>query len=279
MIRSDGSRVTVAKQRTWKEELFGLWHVFVSDTYILLLFPMFFASNWFYTYQFNDVNLARFTVRTRSLNGVLYWTMQIVGAMLFGYLLDRQTVRRSTRAKVLWLGLMLITMGIWGGGFAFQRHYTRQSVDQDPSLRIDWSQGSRYIGPMFLYMFYGFYDAAWQTAVYWFLGSLTNDTKKLANFAGFYKGIQSAGAAIMWRLDDLKTPYMNLFASCWVLLVGSLLVAMPVIWVKITDTSDADGDGEKEQEEEKGDPLQESETPPLPADRAAEKQLEATGAA
>jgi hypothetical protein len=32
-----------------------------------------------------------------------------------------------------------------------------------------------------------------------FMGSLTNNSRKLANFAGFYKGIQSAGAAITWR--------------------------------------------------------------------------------
>lgn len=68
------------------------------------------------------------------------------------------------------------------------------------------------------------------------MGSLTNNARKLANFAGFYKGIQSAGAAIIWRLDDMKTPYMNLFASCWALLAGSLVIALPVFLWKIKDT-------------------------------------------
>jgi hypothetical protein len=31
------------------------------------------------------------------------------------------------------------------------------------------------------------------------MGSLTNNSRKLANFAGFYKGIQSAGAAVTWQ--------------------------------------------------------------------------------
>lgn len=65
---------------------------------------------------------------------------------------------------------------------------------------------------------------------------MTNNGRKLANFAGFYKGIQSAGAAIIWRLDGLKVPYMNLFASCWGLLAGALLFALPVILMKIKDT-------------------------------------------
>ena len=68
------------------------------------------------------------------------------------------------------------------------------------------------------------------------MGAISNNSRKLANFAGFYKGIQSAGAAIIWRIDALKSPYMNLFASCWALLAGSLVFALPVIILKIKDT-------------------------------------------
>lgn len=65
---------------------------------------------------------------------------------------------------------------------------------------------------------------------------MTNNGRKLANFAGFYKGIQSAGAVIIWALDLKKLPFMNLFASCWVLLAGSLVIALPVILIKIKDS-------------------------------------------
>ena len=48
---------------------------------------------------------------------------------------------------------------IWGGGYAFQRTYERP---HDPKLvpesdKIDWTT-TGYVGPMFLYMFYGFFD-------------------------------------------------------------------------------------------------------------------------
>ena len=45
-------------------------------------------------------------------------------------------------------------------------------------------------------------------------------------------------AAIIWRLDGLHRPppYMNIFASCWILLAGSLVVALPVMISKIKDT-------------------------------------------
>ncbi|KAL9096595.1 MAG: hypothetical protein Q9165_001082 [Trypethelium subeluteriae] len=235
VIRHDGSRVILMKNPTWWSEVTGLWEVFLTDPYIVLLFPMFFASNWFYTYHFNDVNLAFFNTRTRALNNTLYWTSQIFGAVIFGYALDFQSVSRTMRAKAAWVALFVLTFAIWGGGYAFQKGYTRSSLpEKDTVVKEDWTT-SGYVGPMFLYIFYGFYDAAWQTCVYWFMGALTNNGRKLANFAGFYKGIQSAGAAIMWRLDGLDNPpaYMSLFASCWGLLAGSLLLALPVILLKV----------------------------------------------
>lgn len=231
--RKDGSRVIVIKNPTWKSEFLGLWETLRSDSYIVLMFPMFLASNWFYAYHFNSVNLAYFTVRTRALNSLLYWLMQMVGAFIFGQLLDLKYFSRPTRAKINFGILIAITLGIWGGGYAFQKTYTRESILQP----TDWSDGN-YIGPMFLYMFYGFYDASFQTCTYWYMGSLSNNARKLANFAGFYKGIQSAGAAGMWRLDAQKTAYMTEFASCWGLLLGSMLIASPVIFFKIKDSTD-----------------------------------------
>jgi hypothetical protein len=232
--RADGTHVIVMKQPSWTSELLGLLQCFRTDYYIIAFFPMFLASNWFYTYQFNDVNLAKFNVRTRALNNTLYWTAQIIGAYIFGYALDYKGLRRTIRAKVALISLFLVTMGIWGGGYAFQRGYTRESQASTDAAKLDFAD-SEYIGPMFLYFFYGFFDAAWQTCVYWFMGALTNNARKLANFAGFYKGIQSAGAAIVYGLDNAQISYLSMLASNWALLAGSLIIAAPVVLYKVTD--------------------------------------------
>ncbi|CAA9962035.1 MFS-1 multi-domain protein [Pyrenophora teres f. maculata] len=231
VVRSDGSRIILMKHPTWQSEIIGLWQTLRTDPYIILMFPMFFASNWFYTYQFNDVNYARFTVRTRALNNAIYWLAQILGAGVFGFALDFHNIRRTTRARCAWLVMFLLTFGVWGGGYAFQRQYARD----DASPIYDWKDGE-YGGPMVLYLAYGFYDAAWQTCVYWFMGAISNNSRKLANFAGFYKGIQSAGAAIVFRLDGYKRPYMDIFLSSWILLASSLVIALPVMLLKIKDT-------------------------------------------
>jgi hypothetical protein len=68
------------------------------------------------------------------------------------------------------------------------------------------------------------------------MGSLSNSSRKAANLAGFYKGIQSAGAAIYWRLDGLGTEYDTLFISTWAILAGALVIGAPIIFLKIKDT-------------------------------------------
>lgn len=173
VVREDGSRVILMKNPSWKSELVGLWETLRFEPFVILLFPMFFVSNWFYVYQQNAVNGAYFDTRTKALNSLLYWLAQIFAAGIWGYLLDVQGVRRSTRAKVTWVVLVILTFAIWGGGYAFEKRYTRESVNVKlhPEWKaFDWSD-SGYVGPMFLYIFYGFYDAAWQASIYWYVPS------------------------------------------------------------------------------------------------------------
>ena len=64
---------------------------------MLLLFPACWASNFFITYQFNNVNGLLFNVRTRRLNNALYWLAQIVGSLGIGYVLDFNCKSRRKR--------------------------------------------------------------------------------------------------------------------------------------------------------------------------------------
>ncbi|CAI6340589.1 unnamed protein product [Periconia digitata] len=241
VIRDDGSKIIIMKHPSWKSEIMGLWETFFTDPYILALFPMFLASNWFYVYHFTEINGAYFNVRTRALNGVVYYLFQIVGAYVFGFALDFQGISRTMRAKLAWAALFAVIMIVWGCGYKFQTTYDRAWAKDETNPKMDWTDDG-FGGPFALYIFYGFTDAAWQTCVYWFMGALTNNGRKLANFAGFYKGIQSAGGAITWALDDAGTEYMTMFAINWGLLAGSLLIALPVILWKVKDTTSLEED-------------------------------------
>lgn len=166
IYREDGSRVVLMKHPTWQSEFIGLYETIKQEPYIILLFPMFWSSNWFTTYQFNAYNGSYFNTRTKSLNNLLYWTSQIIGALLFGYCLDIERLRRTVRAKACVVALFVLTMVIWGGGYDFAKTYTRADVAKKTFVPMDWADDG-YVGKMFLYMFYGFYDAAWQASAYW----------------------------------------------------------------------------------------------------------------
>ena len=74
------------------------------------------------------------------------------------------------------------------------------------------------------------------------MGALSNSGRRLANYVGFYKGIQSVGAAVMNNLDARKLPFMSEFISNWVLLGSSLLIALPIIFLKIPDHVEVEDD-------------------------------------
>lgn len=230
--RTDGSPVSLPQTPTWKSEIVGLLETLKQDTYILLFFPMFFASNFFYPYQFNTFNLATFNIRTRSLNNTLYWLAEIGGSYLAGYALDSTCIRRSLRARIAAGTLFVLVIGVWTGAYVWQRNQPLRV--ENGAVKKDFTD-SDYTGPMFLYLSFGLLAAIWQTCVYWFVGALTNNDRKLANFAGFYKGVQSAGGAVSFRINTLAVSSVNELVACWVLLAVSLLVAVPTIIRKVHD--------------------------------------------
>lgn len=239
--RSDGTKIIVQKNPTIKSELTGFFRVFKTDPKIVILFPMFFSSNFFYTYQFNDVNAAYYTTRTRALNNLLYWLCQMIFAFAFGVLLDMKWFNRRNRARIGYVTLYILTLAIWGGGLAFQLPYTRASAALPSFHRTDWTD-SGYVGGMFLYIFYGGYDACYQTFCYWLMGSITNNSRKAALFVGMYKGVQAMGGMVIYIMDWKNTKYMANFGACWGLLVFSLTLAFPMAFFKVIETTTVEHD-------------------------------------
>ncbi|TQS37831.1 hypothetical protein Golomagni_01682 [Golovinomyces magnicellulatus] len=241
VIRDDFSRVILMKNPTIWSELTGMWETIKFEWTIILLFPMFWSSNWFYTYQQNGINAAHFSTRAKALNSLLYYFAQILAAFFLGYCLDSDYKSRIWRGRVNLVFMFSLTCFLWGVGYVWQRTYTRETVS-DPSFSpTDWTN-AKYGGPLLLYMCYGAYDALWQASVYWYMGALSNSGRRTANYIGFYKGFQSAGSAVTWALDSHKILYMSEYASNFGLLAGSLLIAAPAIFLKLKNTVDLESD-------------------------------------
>ncbi|KAJ5327670.1 Major facilitator superfamily domain general substrate transporter [Penicillium brevicompactum] len=208
----------------------------IFDWQVLCMLPLFFSANVFYSYQQNTVNGMTFNIRTRSLNGALYWIAQMLGSFMMGMILDIPQLTRPMRARLAWVFLLVTGMGTWGGGFAFQKwsdHRLQQGLKQD----VDYTDGHISVGPMFLYIFYGAYDAFWQSFCYWLLGAQSNSPAVTAVLVGAYKTFQSVGSAMAWRINALGKPPMTQLAMDWGLCMGSLCIAIPTV-LAVTLTSE-----------------------------------------
>ncbi|ORX58183.1 MFS general substrate transporter [Hesseltinella vesiculosa] len=228
VVRSDGSRVDVVKNTSWKVELQGSLEIW-RDWRMVLLFPAFFASNFFYSYQFR-VNAVYYDASTRALNDTMYWGMQIFASLAIGYFLDYQGLSRRARALMA-LGVMaLILLAVWIGAFVFQLTF-----DNNFDQPIHWTSPG-FGGPFVLYMLFGFSDALYQTYIYWVMGSMSNSTEVLARYAGFYKALQSAGAAVSFGIDAVNIPLKWECLVSWLLVMVSFPL-MAMVANKVPETA------------------------------------------
>jgi hypothetical protein len=228
VVRKDGTRIAIEQATDWKTELKGVFLVW-KDWRMIFIFPASLASNWFYSYQFR-VNVVYFDASARALNDTMYWTMQIIGSLLIGLILDYQGFTRRKRG-LIGLGVAFVIINaVWAGGMAFQLTF-----DNDFTATIGWRDPG-FAKPFVLYLFYGFSDAIYQSYLYWLMGAMSNDSSVLARYAGFYKAAQSAGAAISFGIDAANIPLRWECLVCWLLVFVSFpLVA--IVAYNITETN------------------------------------------
>ncbi|PWN42792.1 MFS general substrate transporter [Ceraceosorus guamensis] len=233
VTRTDGTRVISPRFPSLRSELVGMYKCLRYDPLILLMVPWWFFSNSFYVYHFNSFNLGNFSIRSRALNSLLYWLAQSIAAPLFGQLLDLQRVSRPTRAKIGVAVVGSLTMLVWAASYHVQHSFSRESpraLDyKDTDDRV------YYLGLQVLYILFGVADSCWQSFAYYSIGSMSNNSRKLSYMSGLYKAFQSSGNAVFWRLDSRGIPYMRLLIITWASLAGSLVIALPMILVRITD--------------------------------------------
>ncbi|KAK4489805.1 hypothetical protein RD792_000448 [Penstemon davidsonii] len=236
VIRNDGSRCTNIKYSSVGVEGKEILKLFL-DWRMLLMVPASWASNFFYSYQFNNVNGVLFNVRTRGLNNIFYWAAQMIGSVFIGYVMDFSF--KSRRARGLFgVGVVAVFgTAIWGGGLAKQLDYTRH----DSLIKMDFKDGPDYAGPFVLYFSYGLLDAMFQSMVYWVIGALADDSEVLSRYVGFYKGVQSAGAAVAWQIDSHNVPYLNELITNWALMTVSFPLLVVLIIKAVKDDDEVEG--------------------------------------
>lgn len=209
VVRGDGTVVELEDAISPRQEFAELWRL-MRDWRMIALFPMFFSSNYFYSYQ-GAITAVLFNGRTRALVALLEGVGQVVGSIVIGQLTDNLPFGRRKRALVSTVLVMVFNCIVWGCGLGFQLQFDRaDTVVRGVAIPWDWSVGVA-IGPVLLLMAYYVADATYQGLAYYTMSSLTNEPFKLARMAGYYKGVQSAGAAVSFGMDAVKVRREMLF--------------------------------------------------------------------
>ncbi|KAK3404585.1 hypothetical protein EUGRSUZ_K00892 [Eucalyptus grandis] len=242
VIRNDGTSCTKVEYSSVSTEAIEILKLFVNWK-MLLIVPAAWAGNFFYSYQFTNVNGALFNLRTRGLNSVFYWVAQILGSIGIGYVLDFSLPSRKMRGYIGIAIVALLGTAIWGGGLATQLKYSRHNLPK----KLDFKDaGSDYAGPFVLYLSYGLLDAMFQTLVYWFIGCLADDSETLSRYAGFYKGVQSAGAAVSWQIDTRKVPFLSELIVNWSLMTAGYPLLLVLVMLAVKDDEEGEDGADKE---------------------------------
>lgn len=236
VVRDDGTKCTDIQYSDVTTEAIEIAKLF-TNWQMLLIIPAAWSSNFFYTYQFNNVNQIMFNMRTRGLNNVFYWGAQMLGSVGIGYVMDFSFKSRRMRgfAGISVVGVLGTT--IWIGGLVNQLNYSRSDLPE----KLDFKDsGSAFAGPFVLYFSFGLLDAMFQSMVYWVIGALADNSEILSRYVGFYKGIQSAGAAVAWQVDTRKASFLSQLVTNFALNTVSYPLLVVLILLAVKDEGKAD---------------------------------------
>ncbi|KAK3848504.1 MAG: major facilitator superfamily domain-containing protein [Linnemannia gamsii] len=257
VVRADGTPITKVKFSSAGAEARAILALF-KDWRMLALFPMFFTSNWFYSYQLNlnGLNQAE-SVRTRSFDSATYWGAQVIASLLYARLLDNPNWTRRTRARYGYFVLIAFLIIVYGGGIAFQ---STIGLGNGGFKNYDMvNTTGEWIKFWLLFFGYGASDALFQGYAYWIMGALTNDIHVVARYVGFYKFAQNIGAVLSGQVSNSpignnhKHPEnavgkgMGEILICIAFIALSLICAAPVVFKAIQETSEETVEEEKQE--------------------------------
>ncbi|KPI36832.1 UNC93-like protein [Cyphellophora attinorum] len=233
IVREDGSRVTLERQKTLAEEFRASVQVINRNRWIVFFFPMCWAVNFFGVYQNNDFNGIVFTVRARSLNAFLSGVAQVFAPWCTYLFTDKLPFGRRKRAFWALVYTFVIINAIWIGGY-WGMKYTVEGLDEKERLDVF---GRDYGWWCLLFVMYGFTDATYNCYAYWFIGALSNDPAELSVYAALYRLLNALCMVVGYSLDYAKYSKEFMFGASWAFLAFGMLCVLPIIkyWLKDTN--------------------------------------------
>ncbi|OAA55170.1 Major facilitator superfamily domain, general substrate transporter [Cordyceps fumosorosea ARSEF 2679] len=202
--RADGTPVAVFHNLSLGQEMRGVVAV-LRDYRVLAMLPVIFSCELALGIL-PSVNGRYFNLRTRSMNNVIFYLVQLPASVGCAYLTDRSPFRR--RRDRGYLSVSILGAFVFAGWIALLAWVCTSSTwASPPEGGVDWTDSSNFRGPFVLYLLFGIVYGSHQQIGMWVMGTFTNEPTVLAVYGGLWKGVAAGGVAVQFGMGAAKVSY------------------------------------------------------------------------
>ncbi|OQD73518.1 hypothetical protein PENDEC_c015G04896 [Penicillium decumbens] len=220
--RSDGSKVKIILQDSWRAEMLELWKLSRRKD-IMLLLPVFWAS-YFNQYEGN-FETYYFGVRARALIGFVSYLGTLISSWIISRFLDYRKLSVKSRLTYTFYYVVLLHFIAWIYGWVVQEQFTVIS----PSY--DWSDKGFTKG-LFVVILWEFSRQALQNWLYYLLSTMTDNISELSRLSGILRGQESFSQAVSFGINT-----RDWYGGRVPLAVNTILLGLAVLptWLVLRD--------------------------------------------
>ncbi|KAH7110900.1 major facilitator superfamily domain-containing protein [Dendryphion nanum] len=195
--RRNGTQVKLLPKLPAKVELTETMKLMLRKEFILVI-PYFLYVTWSLPYIGSYMSLY-FSVRSRALASLVTALAQVIATMIMGSFLDWKRLSLNQRARFGFLGMMVLSGGIWTWALVIQHKYDKNK----PAL--DWSDSAFGEG-WGLYVFQQVEFALTYNFGYWMMGFLAKKPAEVVRYTSVARGVEAAGQCIASGINSTRTP-------------------------------------------------------------------------
>ncbi|KAL5363847.1 MFS general substrate transporter [Aspergillus floccosus] len=192
--RSDGSKVRIVLQNSWRAEFVELWKLSRRKE-VMLLLPLFWAA-YFNQYSGN-FQTYYFGVRARALMGFVTNFANLLSSAVISRFLDYKKISTKNRITYSFFYVIAVHIVAWVYAWVVQEKYTANP----PSY--DWTD-SGFVEGFFVVLLWQFSQQALQNWCYYLISTMTDNISELSRLSGILRGQESFSQAVSFGLNTRK---------------------------------------------------------------------------
>ncbi|KAM3547563.1 hypothetical protein MY1884_009525 [Beauveria asiatica] len=200
--RQDGTPIAIFHNLSLAQELRGVARV-LRGYRVMAMLPVIFTCELVLGIL-PSMSGRYFNLRTRAMNNIIFYLVQLPASVACAYLTDRLPFRRSVRGYISIGILGIFVFSGWNELLVWVS--VSATWASPPNGGVDWTDDN-FRGPFVLYLVFGSLYGSHQPIGMWVMGTLTNEPTVLAIYGGLWKGVAAGGVAVQFGMVAAQVSY------------------------------------------------------------------------